>query len=277
MSLSQIVQGLSIATNAVKNFGSNVASNISSGWNTFNAVRGAGTIGGLASGMLQIGSAFIGGISAMSVYNHYDKAAKAQVSAAVEEARRLQLRGDIALANLKVKHALSQGGNELAAAGAGGRLSGSTLEALTANYKYNVRDERAQDLETIWAVSDAKRRGYIGAANTMGSAEAYAISQRTNMLSAAAGALSSIAEGYARDYGAWKKNQSQLNQLDMLLRSKLDANADMYNVPPTIIDTTSGGGVTDYSTPSAVYQTIEDTLKIETDPVTSGTPTRLFL
>ena len=143
---------------------------------------GANTVNASVSGLLTALSSSIGIFTASSVYDRYKQQEQIYLDNAEENARRLQIKGDIALRNLKTKHALSQGSNELSAAAAGGRLSGSTLDVLVSNYKYNVADERTQSLETIWSVSEAKREGYLNALNTAWKSMQFANTQKASAI-----------------------------------------------------------------------------------------------
>lgn len=138
-------------------------------------------------------SSFASAWASKSYYNYYKQQEEAYIENAKIQADRLQLAGSIEAANIRAKHAIAEGQNELAVAGAGaGSRSGSFVDYLVANRKADARDEYAQDLNTLYAVSNAKRQGLTQAFNTAGQAYALAIKQRNASISRL---FSGLAEG----------------------------------------------------------------------------------
>lgn len=141
--------------------------------------------------------------SSSKIYDLYEQQEELYVENAKKQAERLKVKGDIALANLRAKHALSEGTNVLAAAASGaGALSGSTLDKLMANKKYDTRDELSQSYETTWAVDNALRNGYIQAYSTATKAYSMALTQRNN-------AVSSLLKGAAATVNALLTDKNQ--------------------------------------------------------------------
>lgn len=127
---------------------------------------------------------FLDAISSSNIYKLYRTQEQLAIQNADIQAKRLQRKGEIALANLETKHALTEGKNELALAGAGATsISGTFLDKLMANRKYDVREEFAQQLETTYAVANAKREGLINAVNVAGSAMSHAYEKRSKYIS----------------------------------------------------------------------------------------------
>ena len=122
--------------------------------------------------------------SSSKIYDLYAEQEKLYLENAEEQARRLQIKGEFALADLRTRHALAEGKNELAVAGAGaGAISGSYLDKLLSNKKYSTRDEAAKSYEVLWAVENAKREGLINAYSVAGAAYSKAIQQRNSAIS----------------------------------------------------------------------------------------------
>lgn len=141
-------------------------------------------------------SSFASAWSSKSYYAYYKQQEEAYIENAKIQAERLQLAGAIEAANIRAKHAIAEGQNELAVVGAGaGSRTGSFVDYLVANRKADARDEYAQDLNTLYAVSNAKRRGLTEAFNTAGQAYALAIKQRNS-------AISSLFSGLAQGIGS---------------------------------------------------------------------------
>lgn len=138
-------------------------------------------------------ASMLNGWSSSKIYDLYAEQERLYIENAQEQARRLQVKGEFALANLRSKHAIAEGTNELAVAGAGaGSISGSFLDKLMANRKYDTRDELSQGYETLWAVKNAERDGLLKAYSTAGQAYSKAIQQRNNAIS---GLFSGLAKG----------------------------------------------------------------------------------
>lgn len=165
--------------------------------------------------------------SSNKIYNMYKEQEQYILENAAEQARRLQIKGDIALANLNSKHAITEGTNELAVAGAGaGSISGSFLDKLMANRKYDTREEFAQSLDTLYAVDNAKRDGFIQAYSIAGQAMQQAYKQRGDYLTnfakglamASSALVSDVKQGYKNEairYGTEQKYRTD-RQLDAL-------------------------------------------------------------
>lgn len=157
-------------------------------YNAWQPRWGANTANALCTGILSSLASLAGAIVPSKVYDYYRQQEQLYIENAAEEARRIKLKGDIELRNLEIAHTLNQGKQELAAAGSGTNMvtnvSGSALDMLVQNHKYNMMDERTSSLETLWEVSNAKRAGYIQALQVAGQAMQTAYTARNRLLSA---------------------------------------------------------------------------------------------
>ncbi len=154
-------------------------------------------------------------LSTSKLMKYYEQQESLYIQNAEEQARRIQLKGDIALRNLQIKHELNQGKQELAAAAGGGRLSGSNLDMLVQDYKVAVMDERTSSLQTLWEAENTKRAGYLQAISMAGQAMAQAYKNRDQALAGlgkglaaavkdlSADAKSNIEIGYQRSADEW--------------------------------------------------------------------------
>lgn len=148
-----------------------------------------------------------GAMSSSKIMKYYEQQERAYIQNAEEQARRIQLKGDITLRNLRIKNTIDQGKQELAAAAGGGRLSGSNLDMLVQGYKVHVMDERTSSLQTLWEVENTKREGYIKAINVAGQAMAQAYKGRSQ-------AIAGLGKGLAaavRDLSADAKFNMEIN------------------------------------------------------------------
>ena len=146
-------------------------------------------------------------MSSARIMKYYEQQERAYIQNAEEQARRIQLKGDITLRNLRIKNTIDQGKQELAAAAGRGRLSGSNLDMLVQDYKVAVMDERTSSLQTLWEVENTKREGYIKAINVAGQAMAQAYKGRGQ-------AIAGLGKGLAaavRDLSADAKFNIEIN------------------------------------------------------------------
>jgi hypothetical protein len=151
-------------------------------YNSWAPYWGANTANALVTGAFSALGTLSGIKTSSKIYDLYQQQEKAYITAASEKARRIQLKGDIELRNLEYKHKVAQGSNELAVAAAGGNLSGSFLDTLVQNHKYNVMDERTSSIQTLWDKEDAVRAGYLQAIGVAGQAMTYANKQKASAL-----------------------------------------------------------------------------------------------
>lgn len=160
---------------------------------------GANTINAAVTGVFSALSTIAGTLSANKIYKLYEQQEQLYIENAAEEARRLKLKGDIELRNLEIQHAVAQGTQEMTVAAMGGNLSGSALDMLTQNYKYDVMDERTSSLNTLWEVSNAKQAGYINAIQTAGQAMTLAYGNRNKALAGLGSLIKGMALPLLRD------------------------------------------------------------------------------
>ncbi len=167
-------------------------------------------------------SAFAQAWSSKDYYKYYEKQEQLYIENAKIQADRLETAGKIEAANIRAKHAITQGQNELAVVGAGaGSISGSFADYLTANRKNDARDEYAQDLSTLYAVSNAKRQGLTQAFSTAGQAYAQAIKQRN-------ASVSRIFSGLAEGVGSILADIRSKDQADFGNTSALSTQEQQY-------------------------------------------------
>ena len=180
---------------------------------------------GILTGLASLGTAF----SASKMFKLYEQQEKLAIQNSEEQARRLQIKGDILLANMQAKHAITQGKNELAVAGSGaGAISGSFLDKLTSNYKYDIRDERTQSLETLWSVSNARREGLVQALGIAGNAMQQAIKNRNNAITGMFSGLKAMAGSLLADKRQYDTNVATTRNLYTILQQEQKFNEFYY-------------------------------------------------
>lgn len=210
----------------------NWLSNVQNAYNSWYPNWGANTANALCTGILSALGTLGGAIVPKRVYALYEEQERLYIQNANEEARRLKIKGDIELRNLEVAHALNQGKQELAVAASGTNMvtnvSGSALDLLVQNQRFNVLDERASSLETLWEVSNARRQGYINALQTAGQAMQTAYTARNRSLSALGALIKNTAIPLLRDQQQYLSQAGNYAMNEAINQSNWDRYYDKY-------------------------------------------------
>lgn len=218
------------------------ASGAMGAYNAWLPNAGANTANAAVTGLFSALSTLSGALSSNNVYKLYQQQEQLYIQNANEQARRIQLKGDIALRNLEILHATQQGKNELGAAIGGGRLSGSTLDVLVQNHKYNTMDERTSSLQTLWEVDNAKRQGYINAINVAGQAMTLAYKNRANSLAALSSFIRGMSQGLLADKRQAIEDQTGRDLLDLSAKYKNLYLQNYYGNKDMVLGEIVGGG-----------------------------------
>ena len=212
-----------------------------------NSWGGAGnTTNALVSGALSAIGALSDTFTSKKALALYERQEKMYIQNAEVQAKRLRLKGEIALRNMYVEHTKTQGINELAVAGAGaGGYSGSFLDKLVENRKYNEMDERTQRLQTLYDIDNVRRQGYVNAISAAGSAMAYANKMRNNSWNVLSSMLSTVSSGINADIRVQQQINAQ-NKIQQMERDYLMGIIDYkYGMSNSgLIDYGLGSGIT---------------------------------
>lgn len=174
----------------------------------------------------------IDAFTSSKIYNLYREQERLAIENAEIQAKRLERRGALALANLETKHAILQGKNELALAGAGaGAISGSALDKLVSNKKYDTREEYAQSLETLYAVDNARRDGLINAMSVAGSAASAAYDKRGKYISNLIGGIQKATDSITTDIKQTYLQEIKVAARDAEYQKLLNRAKAFYNIP----------------------------------------------
>lgn len=147
-------------------------------------------------------------ISAKRINKVLQKQEKFFLQNATLQADRIRFQGAVELRKLKAANVIKQGRSELAVSSQGGVASGSALDVLMANKKANTLDERVTQINTLWAMDNAKRDGYIQAISTAGQAMGMSYNNLNSALTQASQYLNTVAGNYAKN--THTQNQSQI-------------------------------------------------------------------
>lgn len=201
-------------------------------------------------------------ITAKRVNKVLQKQEKMFLQNATIQAERLRFQGAVDLRNLRVQSAIKQGRSELAVSSQGGVASGSALDVLMANRKSNTLDERVVQLNTLWAMDNAKRDGYIQAINTAGQAMGMSYNALNNALTSASQYALTVANNAA-------KNTHTQNQSQIIVNSAANnaiANDSILNFTyGTNYNSLGGGSSIGSSIGSAVGQYVGGSLDISSN------------
>lgn len=185
---------------------------ISQAYATWKGVWGTNTVNASVTGILSSLASIGGVLSTRGVYDYFKQQESLYIQNAQEQARRIELKGALELRNLKVKNAIKRGSNELAVAAAGGRLSGSALDVLTTNNKYNVMDEHTVSLQTLWDAAEAKRKGYQDAMGVAAKAMNTAAEQGKESIRGLTSFIKGMSESLLEDSRQYASDKAQTHQ-----------------------------------------------------------------
>lgn len=118
------------------------------------------------------------------VYSLYKQQEQAIVSTANSNAEMVRAKGEVELRNLRYQHDREMGSDIIKVSGSGGNLSGSFLDALLQQRKYQMMDEQSVATNTINQASAILKEGYRNAANVALQAQNMAQKQRHGVFGA---------------------------------------------------------------------------------------------
>lgn len=118
------------------------------------------------------------------VYSLYKQQEQAIISTANSNAEMVRAKGEVELRNLRYQHDREMGSDIIKVSGSGGNLSGSFLDALIQQRKYQMMDEQTVATNTINQASAIMKEGYRNAANVALQAQNMAQKQRHGIFGA---------------------------------------------------------------------------------------------
>lgn len=119
-----------------------------------------------------------------TTYDIYKQQEQEIINTALDNAEAIKAKGEIELRNLKYKHDREMGSDILKVSGSGGNLSGSFLDALMQQRKYQMLDEKTVATNTINQASAIMKEAYRNAANVAIQAQTTAQKQKNGVLNA---------------------------------------------------------------------------------------------
>lgn len=117
-------------------------------------------------------------------YALYKQQEQEIVATAETNAAMVRAKGEVELRNLQYQHDIAMGSDIIKVSGSGGNLSGSFLEALMQQRKYQMMDEQTVATNTINQASAIMKEGYRNAANVALQAQNIAQRQRHGVFGA---------------------------------------------------------------------------------------------
>ena len=111
-------------------------------------------------------------------YELYKKQEQEIIATAVSNAEQVRAKGEVELRNLRYKHDMAMGSDIIKVSGSGGNMSGSFLDALIQQRKYQMIDEQTVITNTTNQASAIMREAYRNAANVATQAQTAAQKQK---------------------------------------------------------------------------------------------------
>jgi hypothetical protein len=145
-------------------------------------------------------------------YALYKKQEQEIISTAMANAERVRAKGEVELRSLRYKHDIEMGSDIIKVSGSGGNMSGSFLDALMQQRKYQMIDEQNVMNNTTEQASAIMREAYRNAANVATQAQTAAQKQKN-------GVLSSLMAGIDKYFELSFKDKALAAQQDALNES----------------------------------------------------------
>lgn len=145
-------------------------------------------------------------------YEIYKKQELEIMNTALANAESVKAQGEVELRNLRYKHDMAMGADIIKVSGSGGNMSGSFLDALIQQRKYQMMDEKTVATNTINQASAIIQEGYRNAANVAIQAQTTAQKQKN-------GVFGALMAGVDKYFELSFKDKAMAAQQDMLNES----------------------------------------------------------
>ena len=149
-----------------------------------------------------------------TTYEIYRQQEQEIISTAISNAEAIKAKGEIELRNLQYKHDREMGSDIIKVSGSGGNMSGSFLDALMQQRKYQMLDEKSVATNTINQASAIMKEAYRNAANVAIQAQTTAQKQKNGVFNAIMAGLDKYFELSFKDKAEAARNDALNEQLE---------------------------------------------------------------
>ena len=149
-----------------------------------------------------------------TTYEIYKQQEQEIINTAISNAEAIKAKGEIELRNLQYKHDREMGSDIIKVSGSGGNMSGSFLDALMQQRKYQMLDEKSVATNTINQASAVMKEAYRNAANVAVQAQTTAQKQKNGVFNAIMAGIDKYFELSFKDKSEAARNDALNEQLE---------------------------------------------------------------
>lgn len=149
-----------------------------------------------------------------TTYEIYKQQEQEIINTAISNAEAIKAKGEIELRNLQYKHDREMGSDIIKVSGSGGNMSGSFLDALMQQRKYQMLDEKSVATNTINQASAVMKEAYRNAANVAVQAQTTAQKQKNGVFNAIIAGIDKYFELSFKDKSEAARNDALNEQLE---------------------------------------------------------------
>lgn len=149
-----------------------------------------------------------------TTYEIYRQQEQEIINTAISNAEAIKAKGEIELRNLQYKHDREMGSDIIKVSGSGGNMSGSFLDALMQQRKYQMLDEKSVATNTINQASAVMKEAYRNAANVAVQAQTTAQKQKNGVFNAIIAGIDKYFELSFKDKAEAARNDALNEQLE---------------------------------------------------------------
>lgn len=132
-------------------------------------------------------------------YDLYKQQEQAIIDTALNNAEMVRAQGEVELRNLRIKHDMAMGTDIIKVSGSGGNMSGSFLDALMQQRKYQMLDEKSVITNTINQSTAIMKEGYNNAISVAMQAKNTAVKEKYGVFSALVAGMGAYLDGALKD------------------------------------------------------------------------------
>lgn len=132
-------------------------------------------------------------------YALYKQQEQAIVDTALHNADMVRAQGEVELRNMRIKHDLAMGTDIIKVSGSGGNMSGSFLDALMQQRKYQMMDEKTVIMNTVNQATAIMKEGYNNAISVAMQAKNTAVKEKYGVFSALVAGMGAYLDGALKD------------------------------------------------------------------------------
>lgn len=173
-------------------------------------------------------------------YDLYKQQEQAIIDAALNNAEMVKAQGEVELRNLRIKHDMAMGTDIIKVSGSGGNMSGSFLDALMQQRKYQMLDEKSVITNTVNQATAIMKEGYNNAMSVAIQAQNTAVKEKYGVYSALLAGFGTYVQSALKDKTEAARQDANNETLDRTKQNREDKRNSGYGVNSPTYNTGTG-------------------------------------